>query len=120
MNVTVNGALREFPDGMNALDIACELDRELKKTALAARVNGTVQDLAKPVPDGSQLEILTADDPDGLRVLRHTASHVLAQAVKTLKPVHARIPRGRRKGNGADHQEKFPSGIITAKTCTPR
>ena len=86
MNVTVNGALREFPDGMNALDIAGELDRDLKKTALAARVNGTVQDLAKAVPDGSQLEILTADDPDGLRVLRHTASHVLAQAVKTLKP----------------------------------
>ena len=41
MNVTVNGVLREFPDGMNALDIAGELDRELKKTALAARVNGS-------------------------------------------------------------------------------
>ena len=99
MNVTVNGVLREFPDGMNALDIAGELDRELKKTALAARVNGTVQDLAKPVPDGSQLEILTADDPDGLRVLRHTASHVLAQAVKTLKP-EAKLAIGPAIDNG--------------------
>ena len=81
MNVTVNGVLREFPDGMNALDIAGELDRELKKTALAARVNGTVQDLAKPVPDGSQLEILTADDPDGLRVLRHIAVDSLQRLI---------------------------------------
>ena len=117
MNVTVNGALREFPDGMNALDIACELDRELKKTALAARVNGTVQDLAKPVPDGSQLEILTADDPDGLRVLRHTASHVLAQAVKTLKP-EAKLAIGPAIDNGFyydfDVDEPFTPEFLAA------
>ena len=117
MNVTVNGALREFPDGMNALDIAGELDRELKKTALAARVNGTVQDLAKPVPDGSQLEILTADDPDGLRVLRHTASHVLAQAVKTLKP-EAKLAIGPAIDNGFyydfDVDEPFTPEFLAA------
>ncbi len=117
MNVTVNGVLREFPDGMNALDIAGELDRELKKTALAARVNGTVQDLAKPVPDGSQLEILTADDPDGLRVLRHTASHVLAQAVKTLKP-EAKLAIGPAIDNGFyydfDVDEPFTPEFLAA------
>ena len=117
MNVTVNGALREFPDGMNALDIAGELDRDLKKTALAARVNGTVQDLAKPVPDGSQLEILTADDPDGLRVLRHTASHVLAQAVKTLKP-EAKLAIGPAIDNGFyydfDVDEPFTPEFLAA------
>ena len=117
MNVTVNGALREFPDGMNALDIAGELDRDLKKTALAARVNGTVQDLAKAVPDGSQLEILTADDPDGLRVLRHTASHVLAQAVKTLKP-EAKLAIGPAIDNGFyydfDVDEPFTPEFLAA------
>ena len=117
MNVTVNGAPHEFPDGMNALDIAGELDKELKKTALAARVNGTVQDLAKPVPDGSQLEILTADDPDGLRVLRHTASHVLAQAVKTLKP-EAKLAIGPAIDNGFyydfDVDEPFTPEFLAA------
>ena len=99
MNVTINGALREFPDGMNALDIAGELDRELKKTALAARVNGTVQDLAKPVPDGATVEFLTGSDADGLRVLRHTASHVLAQAVKAVRP-EAKLAIGPAIDNG--------------------
>ncbi len=117
MNIFVNGVAHEFPNGMNALDIAGELDKELKRTALAARVNGTVQDLAKAVPDGGQLEILTADDPDGLRVLRHTASHVLAQAVKALKP-EAKLAIGPAIDNGFyydfDVDEPFTPEFLAA------
>ena len=86
MKITYQGEIREFADGMNALDMAGEIDKELKKAALAARVNGEVAELVKPVPDGATVEFLTDSDADGLRVLRHTASHVLAQAVKAVRP----------------------------------
>ena len=86
MKLNLKGEIREFADGMNALDIAGELSQELKKKALAARLDGQVISLVTPIEGDHALEILTFDDPDGARVLRHTASHVLAQAVKKLYP----------------------------------
>ena len=86
MKLNLKGEIREFEDGMNALDIAGELSQELKKKALAARLDGQVISLVTPISGDHELEILTFDDPDGARVLRHTASHVLAQAVKKLYP----------------------------------
>ena len=99
MKITYQGEIREFADGMNALDMAGEIDKELKKAALAARVNGEVAELVKPVPDGATVEFLTDSDADGLRVLRHTASHVLAQAVKAVRP-EAKLAIGTAIDNG--------------------
>ena len=99
MKITYQGEIREFADGMNALDMAGEIDKELKKAALAARVNGEVAELVKPVPDGASVEFLTGSDADGLRVLRHTASHVLAQAVKVIRP-EAKLAIGPAIDNG--------------------
>ena len=99
MKITYQGEIREFADGMNALDMAGEIDKELKKAALAARVNGEVAELVKPVPDGATVEFLTGSDADGLRVLRHTASHVLAQAVKAVRP-EAKLAIGPASDNG--------------------
>ncbi|MDR3051770.1 MAG: threonine--tRNA ligase [Oscillospiraceae bacterium] len=86
MRVRLQDGEREFPDGVSALDIAGQLSQQLKKDALAADVDGKVQPLWQQVPDGAALRILTFADEAGRRVLRHTASHVLAQAVKTLFP----------------------------------
>ena len=99
MKITYQGEIREFADGMNALDMAGEIDKELKKAALAARVNGEVAELVKPIPDGATVEFLTGSDVDGLRVLRHTASHVLAQAVKAVRP-EAKLAIGPAIDNG--------------------
>ena len=99
MKITYQGEVREFADGMNALDMAGEIDKDLKKVALAARVNGEVAELVKPVPDGATVEFLTGSDADGLRVLRHTASHVLAQAVKAIRP-EAKLAIGPAIDNG--------------------
>ena len=99
MKITYQGEIREFADGMNALDMAGEIDKELKKAALAARVNGEVAELVKPVPDDATVEFLTGSDADGLRVLRHTASHVLAQAVKAVRP-EAKLAIGPAIDNG--------------------
>ena len=99
MKITYQGEVREFADGMNALDMAGEIDKDLKKAALAARVNGEVAELVNPVPDGATVEFLTGSDADGLRVLRHTASHVLAQAVKAIRP-EAKLAIGPAIDNG--------------------
>ncbi len=99
MQIELKDGARTFEDGMNALDIAKQLDKELYKAAVAAKVNGEVRSLVEPVPDGAKLEILTFADEEGRRVFRHTASHVLAQAVKRLFP-EAKLAIGPAIENG--------------------
>ncbi len=86
MKLFINGQEYEFENGKNALDIAGEISKDLKKTALAARINGRVISLPEPISEDGVLEILDFSDADGRKVMRHTASHVLAQAVKKLRP----------------------------------
>ena len=87
MKITLSdGAVREFENGMSAMDIANEISGKLAKKALAARVDGAVRDLGLPLNKDCRLEILTFDDEQGKRALWHTASHVMAQAVKRLYP----------------------------------
>ncbi len=86
MELKLKGDVRVFEDGMNALDIAGAISQDLKKNALAARLDGEVISLVTPISGDHELEILTFDDADARKVLRHTASHILAQAVKKLFP----------------------------------
>ncbi len=86
MKLSINGQEYEFENGKNALDIAGEISKDLKKTALAARINGRVISLPEAINEDGVLEILDFSDADGRKVMRHTASHVLAQAVKKLRP----------------------------------
>ncbi len=81
-----DGSKREFENGMSALDIAKALSQKLAKTALAAELDGEVVDLTTPVTQDAALKILTFEDVQGKKALWHTASHVLAQAVKRLYP----------------------------------
>lgn len=99
MFITFNGEKREFDNGISALDIAGHISQQLKKEALAARVDGTLTELWRPIIQDSDVEILTFDDDDAKRVLRHTASHVLAQAVKKLRP-NAKLAIGPAIDNG--------------------
>ncbi len=99
MTITLHGEKREFPDGINALDIAASINQELKKTALAARVNGKLTELVQPIHGDAEVEILTFEDDEARRVLRHTASHVMAEAVKKLRP-EAKLAIGPAIDNG--------------------
>ena len=94
-----DGSVKEFRDGMSALEIAKELNQKLGKTAVAAKIDGTVTELTTVVPDGATLEILTFLDDDGKKAVWHTASHVLAQAVKRLYP-EAKLAIGPATDNG--------------------
>jgi threonyl-tRNA synthetase len=81
-----DGSTRVLPAGATARDLAVQIGPGLAKAAIAARVNGEVRDLARPLPDGSSVAILTDKDPQALDVLRHSAAHVLATAVRQLFP----------------------------------
>ena len=99
MVITLKNGQKEFENGMNALDIAGQLSQDLKKQALCARVNGEIVELVKPLNEDCALEILTFEDDEAKKVLRHTASHVLAQAVKKLRP-NAKLAIGPAIDNG--------------------
>ncbi len=87
MRITLaDGAVREFSCGMSAMDIAADISPKLAKKALAAKIGGAVSDLGTVINGDTALEILTFDDEEGKKALWHTASHVMAQAVKRLYP----------------------------------
>ncbi len=87
MKITLaDGESREFESGISALDVAKAISGKLAKKALAAKIDGTVRDLAAPISTDCRLEILTFEDEAGKKALWHTASHVMAQAVKRLFP----------------------------------
>ncbi len=94
-----DGVVREYENGTTAMDIAKSLGAGLFKAACAARIDGEVKDLRTPVDADCNLEILTFDDEDGKKTYRHTASHVLAQAVKRLYP-EAKLAIGPAIDNG--------------------
>lgn len=86
MRLTFKDAVRVYSPGVSLGDAALDIDPGLARAALCARVDGKLADLAfKPDSDCS-VEFLAFDDPDGKCVFRHSASHILAQAVKRLFP----------------------------------
>ena len=81
-----DGSQKTLPAGASGADVAKAIGPGLAKAALAIRVDGKVQDLSRPVPDGATVSILTDKDPQALEVLRHSSAHVLATAVRQLFP----------------------------------
>lgn len=80
------GVIKEFENGVTPAEIAKSIGMGLYKSVCAARVNNEVKDLRTPLNEDCKLELLTFDDPDGKHAFWHSASHVLAQAVKRLYP----------------------------------
>ena len=81
-----DGSVKEYAQAMSVIDIAKDLSEGLARVACAGEVNGEVVDLRTVLEQDCELNILTAKDEKGLAALRHTASHVMAQAVKRLYP----------------------------------
>ncbi|HMI99472.1 MAG TPA: threonine--tRNA ligase [Gaiellaceae bacterium] len=103
----------ELPDGATGLDAAAAIGPKLAKEAVLVRSNGQVQDLRAPLADGEPVQILTTrdtDDPDALYVLRHSAAHLLAEAVRRLYP-GTKIAIGPPIENGFYYDFEFPEPI---------
>jgi threonyl-tRNA synthetase len=103
----------ELPEGATGLDAAAAIGPKLARDAVLVRSNGRVQDVRAPLEDGQPIQILTTrdkDDPDALYVLRHSAAHLLAEAVRRLYP-GVKIAIGPPIENGFYYDFEFPESI---------
>ena len=87
INVTLpDGSVKQVPQGTTPYEIAEQIGPKLAKAAVAAKVDGKVTDLKRPLDRDVALEIVTVDSPEGLEVLRHSTAHLMAQAIRRLYP----------------------------------
>ena len=117
VNVTLpDGTLLELPDGASGLDAARAIGPRLADQAVLVRADGEPRDLRLPLPDGAAIQILTTrdtTDPDALHVLRHSAAHLLAEAVMRLHP-GVKIAIGPPVDDGFYYDFEFPEPITEA------
>ena len=81
-----DSSVLSFDGATDGAQIAAKIGAGLAKAALAIKVNGKLQDLATPIVSDADIDIITAKSPEGLDIIRHTCSHVMAQAVQELYP----------------------------------
>ncbi|HFD1717310.1 TPA: threonine--tRNA ligase [Enterococcus faecium] len=81
-----DGAVKEFESGTTTLAIAENISKSLAKKALAGKVNGKLVDLTRPIEEDASIEIITPDHEDALGLVRHSAAHLMAQAMRRLYP----------------------------------
>ncbi|MGJ3256837.1 MAG: TGS domain-containing protein, partial [Alcanivorax sp.] len=107
-----DGATMAFDQPASALDIAERISKKLAKQALAAKVDGKLIDVYLPIDDGATVEIITRDTEDGLDLIRHDASHVMAEAVQELFP-------GTQVPTGPTTQHGYNYDFFREHSCTP-
>ena len=111
MKITLkDGSVKEYAQAMSVLDIASDISAGLARVACAGEVDGERVDLRTVVDKDCSLNILTAKDEGGLATLRHTASHVMAQAIKRLYP-EAKLAIGPSIADGFYYDIDFTSPI---------
>lgn len=110
--VLKDGSNLSLNEGASCFDAALTISEGLARNAMAAKVNGTECDLRDTLKDGDSLEILTFNDEYGVKTFRHTASHILAQAIKRLYPA-AKLAIGPATADG------FYYDIDTNEAITP-
>ena len=108
-----DGKQLDFEGGATVLDVAEKIGPGLAKAALAGRIEGQIVDLRFPLVDDVALEIVTSRDEEGGAIIRHSAEHVMADAVKRLFP-NAQVDAGR-----TDHSEKFQYDFLVDEPFTP-
>lgn len=104
-----DGSILEMESGVNGFDIANKISSGLAKAALAITVNGKTQDLSTPITTDATVTLITGKDKEGLHIIRHSCSHVMAQAVKELwKEVQVTIGPAIENGFYYDFARKEP------------
>ena len=84
--VLKDGSVKEYAESKSIYEIAQDISEGLARVACAGEVNGEIKDLRTVLDTDCELNIVTNNTPEGLRIIRHTASHVMAEAVKRLYP----------------------------------
>jgi threonyl-tRNA synthetase len=107
-----DGSAKSVPAGATVADVAASIGARLAAAAIAGRVDGRLVDVTAPVTDGARVEIVTERDAVALDVLRHSAAHVMAEAVKQLFPLA-------KFGIGPSIEDGFYYDIEIDRTFTP-
>jgi threonyl-tRNA synthetase len=107
-----DGSSRSLDDGSSSAELALQIGAGLAKAAVAAKVNGQVKDLQLPLKDGDQVSILTKKDAEALEVLRHSAAHLMADAILRVFP-KAELTIGPVVEDGFYYDIFMPEGKIT-------
>ena len=81
-----DGSVMEMESGVNGFDIANKISSGLAKAALAVKIDGKLTDLSTPITTNATVTIITGKDKEGLEIIRHSCSHIMAEAVKELWP----------------------------------
>ena len=105
-----DGSVLELHDGATAEDVAAAISEGLHRAALIARVNGELVDLKAPLTEGCTVEIVTYKDEDGKKAYRHTAAHILAQAIKNVYPA-AQLAIGPATNVGFYYDMELPFSV---------
>lgn len=105
-----DGFKREFDSPVTVGDVAASIGAGLARAALAGKVNGKLVDLSHPITENSTVSIVTDKDPEGLEIIRHSTSHLMAQAVKELYP-EAQITIGPVIENGFYYDFSLPKHL---------
>ena len=105
-----DGSKREFDSPVTVGDVAASIGAGLARAALAGKVNGKLVDLSHPITENSTVSIVTDKDPEGLEIIRHSTSHLMAQAGKELYP-EAQITIGPVIENGFYYDFSLPKHL---------
>jgi len=106
-----DGSVKEMADGSSVMQLAESIGRGLAKAAIAANVDGKLVDLFYPLAGPHEVRIVTERDPDGLQVMRHSAAHVLAQALRHLYGRDVQYTIGPVIENGFFYDFELPPGF---------
>src|SRR3954468_22385465 len=116
--VLPDGTRKELDDGATGADLAASIGAGLARAALAVKVAGARRALARPLPDGATVEIVTDRSPESLELIRHDTAHVLAAAVMELYP-GVKISIGPPIENGFYYDFEFPDGVSISDADFP-
>jgi len=106
-----DGSVRDYPDGATGLQVAESISKGLAKQAIAVKVDGQVWDLNRKLPAQCSLVIIKEETPEGLDVIRHSAAHILAGAVRRLYGAGVKFGYGPPVENGFYYDIEFPDGV---------
>ncbi len=115
-----DGSAAEFPDGSTPLAVAEKVSKGLARAAVAAKVDGRGWDLRRPLPGDCRVEIVKEDQPEGIEVIRHSAAHVMAGAVRRLYGPGVKFGYGPPVEDGFYYDMEFPDGVKVSEEDLPK
>jgi len=115
-----DGSVREYPDGANALQVAESISKGLAKVVVGAKVNSEIWDFHRALPKECSVRLIKEDEPEGLDIIRHSAAHIMAGAVRRVYGAAVKFGYGPPVEDGFYYDMEFPDGVKFAEADLPK